>query len=72
MNVKLSLSIIAIILGLVYIPINYFIMYTVLKSIGPDRLVWFLFWGNLPILIIATILGEIIKGMKDKPDSTHY
>lgn len=45
----------------VTLPIWFFLLYTILTAIHPDRLVWFLFWIYVPIGFIAASfvkLGE--------------
>lgn len=56
---------IKIILGLVYflvnLPIGLFLMYSILKAGNYDRLVWFLWIANIPIMILSSMLTELIK-----------
>ncbi len=44
-------------LGLfVTLPIWYFLLYTILSAIHPDRLVWFLFWVYIPLgIFLGTV-----------------
>jgi hypothetical protein len=42
---------------IVIVPIWYFLMYTVLTAIHPDRLVWFLFWVYVPLRLTAGLFS---------------
>jgi hypothetical protein len=42
---------------IIIVPIWYFLMYTVLTAIHPDRLVWFLFWVYVPLRLIAGLFS---------------
>lgn len=57
-------GIIGTVLGVfVVLPIWFFILYTILKALEVDRLVWFLYWIYLPADILTTILIKI--GLKE-------
>jgi hypothetical protein len=50
-------------------PIWFFLLFTVLNAIHPDRLVWFLFWVYLSLgLLIALVQAvvEVIKKLDNK------
>jgi len=58
-----TMKIVTGILSVVIImPIWYFLLYTILIAIQPDRLVWFLFWIYVPLGIIVNILIKFIEG----------
>jgi hypothetical protein len=58
-------TIVAIILALfVELPIWFFLIYFILSRLSPDRLVWFLFWVYVPVVILNSILAKI-AGEKD-------
>jgi hypothetical protein len=40
------------------IPIWYYIVFTILTAIHPDRLIWFLFYIYMPAGLFSRILGE--------------
>ena len=40
-------------------PIWFYLVYTILVAIHPDRLVWFLFEVYIPANILSRIIGEI-------------
>ena len=64
---KIWLQVILILLGLlIAIPIRFFIMYNILKAIQVDRLVWFLFWIDIPLTLIISVIGKIIEMEGDK------
>lgn len=47
------------------LPIWLFLLYSILKAIQPDRLVWFLFWIYVPVQIIIGILTGIVKSFEE-------
>ena len=58
----LNKRIILFIISSIYIPAYYYIQYTILKSIGVDRLIWFLFYFSIPFsLIVRAIIDLWIK-----------
>ncbi len=59
-------TIVTIILALlIELPILIYLMYWIISQLNPDRLIWFLFWIYIPVLIITTILTKIIVGEKE-------
>ncbi len=59
-------KIIMMIVGLfTYIPIWFFILYTILSKLDVDRLVWFLFWIYLPLTLLIHIVGGILTAQED-------
>jgi hypothetical protein len=46
-------------------PIWYFLMYTILSAIHPDRLIWFLFWVYVPVGLMLSVL-QVVLGANDK------
>lgn len=52
---------IAVILSLVYLPIGLYITFWILSQLNPDRLVWFLYWINVPVVIIITIISKMVE-----------
>ena len=48
-------------LSLLSLPISLYLSYWMLSQLNPDRLVWFLFIMNIPILIVIQILSSLIK-----------
>lgn len=59
-------KIIIMIVGMfTYIPIWFFILYTILSKLDVDRLVWFLFWIYLPLTLLIHIAGGILTAQED-------
>lgn len=56
--------------GLIYLlicmPISFYIQYTVLSSIHVDRLIWFLYWFNVPFFVAMSLMVEIAKASDKK------
>jgi hypothetical protein len=53
-------TIIAIILCLfIEMPIWFYLMYWLLSQSNPDRLIWFLFWVYVPVIIFNNIAVKI-------------
>jgi hypothetical protein len=46
---------------LITMPIWYFLLYTLLKNAGVDRLVWFLYWIYVPVGIVSIIIAKIAE-----------
>ena len=46
---------------LVSLPIWFFLLYSVLSAIHPDRLVWFLFWIYLPVTLASNMLSKLVE-----------
>ena len=44
-----------------YLPISLYINFWILKQLQPDRLIWFLWIINIPLLIVLQIITEIAK-----------
>ena len=47
------------------LPMWLFLCYSILIAIQPDRLVWFIFWGYVPIAILIAILTGIGKAIAE-------
>jgi uncharacterized protein with PQ loop repeat len=45
-------------------PIWYFLLYSILKAIHPDRLVWFLYIVYVPVGILNSIIGLAAEDKK--------
>ncbi len=61
---------IKVVTGLVVIfiqmPIWWFLVYSILKAINPDRLVWFMFYAYVPIGLFTSILSVTVDKLTDK------
>jgi len=63
METKAKIGIISVLLTLCFVlPISLYITYVLLKSAGVDRLVWFLYIINIPVMIVIHILTEVMRG----------
>lgn len=49
---------------LMVVPIWYFLLYTILSAIQPDRLVWFLFWIYIPASLFVQVVEKIANEYK--------
>ncbi len=54
-------KIISAIVGLLAIPIGIYLTYWMLSQLNPDRLVWFLFWIYVPMIIFVAFIQKIIE-----------
>ena len=49
------------------LPIWFYLIYSILCAVHPDRLVWFLFWVYVPLTFLVSIISVIIgSAEKDK------
>ncbi len=48
------------------LPIWFYLVYTMLCAIHPDRLVWFLFWIYVPVNLLVAILSAIVTANDKK------
>jgi hypothetical protein len=60
----MSLKVVVVLFGLLSLPISFFLTYTMLSALHVDRLVWFLFWINVPRAIVISILQDAIRSAK--------
>ncbi len=52
---------VSVIIGLLTIPISLYLTYWILSQLNPDRLIWFLYWIWVPMIIIVTIIQKIVE-----------
>lgn len=57
---KFSLMVVVLTL-IAVLPMELFIMYTILKTIEVDRLIWFLFVIKIPFVILMQIFMELAR-----------
>ena len=57
MKVKLA----SLIIGLLYIPIIWFLYYKILEHIKATEVMWFLYWMCLPMAFIIAILSKLAE-----------
>lgn len=54
--------VIAIIAAVMVLPISLWLQYQVLKRVDASELMWFLYWVNVPLLLLMQILTRLEKG----------
>jgi hypothetical protein len=55
-------KIVAMLLGLfVSLPISIYIRYSLLAAVHADRLLWFLFWVDIPVTFLLQVLFSVIE-----------
>lgn len=63
---KKSEMVIAFITFFITGPIWYYLLYSILSAIQVDRLVWFLFWIYVPLVILSGILTGVVAKMEEE------
>lgn len=59
-------TILAIVLAVFWeLPISVYLYFWVLSQLNPDRLIWFLFWMYVPVLIFISVLNKLVVGEKE-------
>lgn len=62
-----GLKIFVALVGLcITLPIWFFLVYTMLCAIHPDRLVWFLFWAYIGADVVMSTLVAVINNSDNK------
>ena len=57
---------IQLIIGIfIYLPLWFYLIYWLIKQNNPDRLIWFLFWVYIPIMLLTQLINEIAKSQKE-------
>lgn len=57
-----AIKVISALLGLfIYLPIAFYINFWVLKQLSPDRLIWFLFFINIPIAVFISLVTRLLE-----------
>lgn len=54
-------KIIAAILGLLTLPIGFYLQYWMISQLDADRLIWFLFWIYWPVIIVVMTVTKLIE-----------
>lgn len=49
-----------VLLLLVYMPMSLTLTYKLLSSVPATELMWFLYWANIPVLFVVTILAPLL------------
>jgi ABC-type phosphate/phosphonate transport system permease subunit len=53
--------VIAILISCISLSFSFILSFLILKSIHATDLMWFLYWINLPFVLVLNILNELIK-----------
>lgn len=48
----------------VTLPIQFYLLYSLLKRTDASELMWFLFWIQVPLVILMSIIGKIVESNK--------
>lgn len=57
-----TIKIISAILGLcVMLPISVYLQYWIISQLNANRLIWFLFFANIPIFIFVSLIQKLIE-----------
>jgi len=54
-------KIISAIVGLLAIPISLYLTYWILSQLNPDRLIWFLYWTWVPMVIFVSLIQKLVE-----------
>ena len=57
-----KITIASIVLGLMYLPLAFFLMYLILKHIHATELMWFIWIISLPLALGVNILSKLAEG----------
>lgn len=49
------------IMSFICLPIWYYLIYWILSQLNPDRLIWFLYWTYVPLMIIVQLISKFIE-----------
>jgi len=44
-----------------YVPIWYYLLYTILDTIGANELTWFLFWVYIPVGLFVNFVTKLVE-----------
>lgn len=54
----------AILSLVIVLPINLWLQYQVLKRVDASELMWFLYWVNVPVLILMHVITRLLEKQK--------
>ena len=63
---RVILTIISIIFGLVAISFSLYLEFLVLTHIHATDLMWFVFWINIPMLLIFQLVSKLVELMGEE------
>lgn len=55
---KLAIAILSV---FVTLPISFYLQYAILKRIDASELMWFLFWVNVPLILLVSLVTKLMK-----------
>jgi len=62
------MKVLAIIIGLlsvfIILPVQFYLQYQVLARVNATELMWFLFWVNLPLIVLMQIVNKLVEKAK--------
>lgn len=58
---KSAVNVLVIFLTVLYLPMAWFMSYLTYSHIHATELMWFLFWVNIPINILITIVVKMME-----------
>ena len=58
---KNTVNALAIFFSFIYLPMAWFMQYLVYSLINATELMWFLFWVNVPFMIISQIISIMVR-----------
>ena len=61
---KALVIIIGILSIFVILPIQFYLQYQILERVNATQLMWFLFWVNLPTVILMQVVTKIAEKVK--------
>ncbi len=54
-------KIVSAVVGILALPISLYLTYWILTQLNPDRLIWFLYWMMVPMIIFVSIVQKLIE-----------
>jgi hypothetical protein len=60
----MTLKIISILVSLIWLPLSFYSSWLILNKIDASELMYFLYWLNLPVAIISTLISWLIRDEK--------
>lgn len=61
---KILVVIVAVLVLVVSLPIGLYLQYQILVRVNATELMWFLFWVNVPVFILGSIVTKIAEKLK--------
>jgi hypothetical protein len=63
---KTVLSLVTLTIGLMTLPLSVYASWILYNHIKATELMWFIWWIQLPLTVLVTVLSQIVKTMSDK------